>query len=219
MSPGATNAGSSTSNDRTARRQRVRPRRARSRGRRRAASFQARTHSWSSHSPPTLRRKRMRPSTPPSFVKFAARASSVRIGSSSSSADERPRPARHVREAAMRRGHRDDGRGGVVRADRRDDRRPGESDCRAHLGSERAADRAGRLDRRKQACGDVDRVEQRGGPVARADVDEAGRRRVRVLGAQLAGEPEREEVGEQHDVRDVVPNGRRAARPRAGRSC
>ena len=41
------------------------------------ASAQARTVSLSSHRPVMLCRNRTRPSTPPSFVKFAARAASV----------------------------------------------------------------------------------------------------------------------------------------------
>ena len=44
----------------------------------------ARTASLSSHSPVTLWRKRTRPSTPPSLVKFASRAASLTTGSSSS---------------------------------------------------------------------------------------------------------------------------------------
>ena len=39
-------------------------------------------HSVSSHSPMTLRRKRVRPSTPPSFVKPASRAAPVSTGDS-----------------------------------------------------------------------------------------------------------------------------------------
>ena len=48
------------------------------------ASSQVRSDSWSSHRPITLRRKRIRSSTPPSFVKFAARLASVRTAASSS---------------------------------------------------------------------------------------------------------------------------------------
>ena len=45
----------------------------------------SRTHSVSTHSPITLRRKRIVPSTPASLVKSASRASSVSTGASSSS--------------------------------------------------------------------------------------------------------------------------------------
>ncbi|CAM5681044.1 hypothetical protein SMICM304S_00681 [Streptomyces microflavus] len=48
-------------------------------------SPQVRMHSWSSHMPMMLRRKRMVPSTPSSLVKFAARLASVVTGASSSS--------------------------------------------------------------------------------------------------------------------------------------
>ena len=44
------------------------------------ARSQVRRDSWSSHSPVTLRRNRIVPSTPPSLVKFACRLASVRIG-------------------------------------------------------------------------------------------------------------------------------------------
>ncbi len=49
-----------------------------------SSSSHARTVSLSSHRPVTLWRKRTRPSTPPSFVKFAARAASLSTGASSS---------------------------------------------------------------------------------------------------------------------------------------
>jgi hypothetical protein len=49
-----------------------------------AASAHVRIDSCRSHSPITLRRKRTRPSTPRSLVKFAARLASVTTGPSSS---------------------------------------------------------------------------------------------------------------------------------------
>ena len=169
-------------------------------------------HSCSSHSPPTLRRKRVRPSTPPSLVKLAARAASVRTGAGELEADERPRAAGDVGEAVGRGGDADDGRGGVVRADRRT------------TGGARpaVARRAPRPVARAAAAG---RPGCRAGRAARLDhcrgagVEQAGRRRVGQLGAQLAGEPVGEQVGEQHDVGGAVPSGRCAARRRAGRAC
>ncbi len=50
----------------------------------RSGSPQARTHSWSSHSPMMLRRYRTVPSSPSSLVKLAARLSSVSTGAVSS---------------------------------------------------------------------------------------------------------------------------------------
>ena len=72
ISPGARNAGSSTSIT-------ARPRQRRVRQHLRASlrSPHSRRDSCSNHSPPVLRRKRVVPSMPPSFVKFAARASAV----------------------------------------------------------------------------------------------------------------------------------------------
>ena len=66
------------------------------------ASAQVRNDSCSSHRPPTLRRKRTRPSTPPSLVKFAARLASVRTGSSSSKPDQRPGAGGDVGEVVGR---------------------------------------------------------------------------------------------------------------------
>jgi hypothetical protein len=48
------------------------------------AAAQARCDSWSNHRPMMFRRNRMVPSTPPSLVKFANRASSLSTGSDSS---------------------------------------------------------------------------------------------------------------------------------------
>ena len=70
--------------------------RSRARGRRAPTS---RRHSWSSHSPPTLRRKRVRPSTPTSLVKLALPGGLGEDGSVELEADERPRAAGDVGEA------------------------------------------------------------------------------------------------------------------------
>ena len=64
------------------------------RARRRAPS--CRTDSLSSHRPITLRRNRIRPSTPPSLVKLAARAASVSTGRVQLDADQRPGAAGDV---------------------------------------------------------------------------------------------------------------------------
>ena len=61
----------------------------------------ARRHSWRSQSPPTLRRNRVRPSTPPSLVKLAARAASVITGRVELEPDERPGAAGDVGERSV----------------------------------------------------------------------------------------------------------------------
>ena len=85
MSPGAMNASSSTSISGPPAGSAAACVEQRLQLRRLAALAQSRSDSDSSHSPPTLRRNRMRPSTPPSLVKFAARLASVSTGASSSS--------------------------------------------------------------------------------------------------------------------------------------
>ena len=84
MSPGGRNAGSfgSTVGPPAGRFAAPASRRSRSAGS--PASAHVRMDSWRSHSPITLRRKRTLPSTPRSFVKFAARLASVTTGPSSS---------------------------------------------------------------------------------------------------------------------------------------
>ena len=81
----------------------------------------ARSDSCSSQSPPTLRRNRVRPSTPPSLVKLAARRLVGEDGRVELEPDERPRAARDVGEVGAFARDADDGRRGVVRADRGDD--------------------------------------------------------------------------------------------------
>ena len=191
----------------------------RSRRRRRAGWFQARTHSWSNHKPPTLRRKRMRPSTPPSFVKFAVRGIVGHDRIVELEPDERPRPARHVGEAAVRCRHRDDGGGGVVRSDRRDDRRPRQSDLPR---TPRVAVRRERFRVVRWAKGDVRRRRQR--RAARPPRLPFGRRPTRSssrwctrCGARRSART-RAGRGAARCVRHE-PNGRRAAPPRVGRRC
>ena len=161
-------------------------------------------HSCRSQRPPTLRRNRVRPSTPRSLVKFACAGGLGEDGRLELEADERPGAAGDVGEPVGGRGHGDDGRRGVVRADGGDDGRRRRT-SRAANGS-RATASAGSS--RARGC--------RGARAAsvdhcrRPDVEQAGRRRVGHLGPQRAGQPVGEEVGEQHDMRRSAPTAGRA---------
>ena len=93
--------------------------------------------SWSSHSPITLRRNRVR-------AVDAALVGEVRRPAGRRDhrlvefdADERPRPARDVGETVAGRGHADDRRGGVVRADRGRPASPAEPGRVGDVGAER----------------------------------------------------------------------------------
>ena len=111
-------------------------------------------------------------------------------------ADERPRAAGDVGEAVVGGGHT---------------RRP-RTRCRASPPWSRAR-RPGPLPRTapggsrggSSPGGDVQTVQDLGGPVAGPGVEQAGCRRVRHLGAQFAGEAVGEEVGQEHDVGGVRP--------------
>ncbi len=110
--------------------------------------------------------------------------------------DERPCPARDVREPRPSRWHPHHCRRRIVRRHR------------CHRDAVMPAPRRTRLfDRRQHRQRDPHPPQQRSRPRSRSDVDQPGRRRVGVLGAELAGQPEREQVGEQRDVRRREPNG------------
>ena len=137
MSPGARNRGSSASNTRHGARDGRRLRQQRRRGRCVSPSrSHSRTDSLSSHSPMTLCRKRTRPSTPPSLVKFA---SAARLGEHRAlelDADEPPGSARDVGEVGPDvAGIGDDGGCGVVRPDGGHRRAASPRRRAAHVGS------------------------------------------------------------------------------------
>ncbi len=114
MSPGATKRGSWTSKTGTGP---VTSAAAASRAPR-SSRPHVRRVSLSSHVPITLVRKRMVPSTPPSWVKLAARAASVSTGFVELEADEAPGAERDVGRAVTGHRYADDRGGGVVRARR-----------------------------------------------------------------------------------------------------
>ena len=109
--------------------------------------------------------------------------------------DEGPGAAGDVGEALGGGGHRDHRGGGVVRSDR--------GDLGASVGG--AASGARRLDRGQSVGGDAEPIEQVGGPLPAANVEQAGGGRVRELGAERTGEPVGDQVGQQHDVRGALP--------------
>ena len=112
-------------------------------------------------------------------------------------ADQTPRAARDVDGCLGLHRHRDDGRRGVVRADRDDVGLPAER--RRDRGPQRADPRAGRDQRRQNGAqpGEAERVEERIVPRVVAPAQQARRRGVGHLGARLAGQPEREQVGDE----------------------
>ena len=211
--------------DRAAGRQRRRPRRAAPPGRSGCpARSQVRSDSWSSHRPMTLRRKRIRPSTPPSLVKFASRLASVSDRRVELDADQRPGAAGDVGERASPAGrHADDRRRRVVRPDG-DHRRPGrEPGLRARPRSRQRPERR----RRARRSGGEEPRRSRPSASIRSGVPRPARRTssspvveafVR-LGAGLAGQPVAEQVrDQQHRAGRRRAPACRAPRP-AGRAC
>ena len=164
------------------------------------ASDHARIDSCSSHRPHVLRRNRVRPSTPPSFVKLARPAAVCDDRPVELQSDERPGATRDVGEVAVDGGNRHDRRRRVVRAHRRDDCGRRQSQLRAQLLPHGAPHLTRLLERGQQPGRDSETRQQLARPLPAPGVDEPGRRCVRGLGAQLAREPERQQVGEQHDV-------------------
>ena len=118
------------------------------------------------------------PATPPSFVRLAAKVSSVISGSVELDADERPRAdaedrRRRARGTARRR------RRSRCRAWRRRSPRAAEAPVARRLRG--AVPSASRRDDLRQASGDAEALEEVVGPRARARVEALRRRRVRVL--------------------------------------
>ena len=149
----------------------------------------SRIDSCSSHRPMTLRRKRIVPSTPPSLVKFAARASSVSTGASSSTPTSDQVPLGDVRERRRRRGHGDDRRRGVVRPDRDDRRRAGQPGAAATSGSSRPTTSPGSRSGGRIPAGTSTRSASPVAQARRSHVEQPGGRGVGGLGPELAGEP------------------------------
>ena len=219
MSPGGRKSASSTSMTGPAGRQRCRPARSALRGRPASpASDHVRTDSDSSHSPMTLRRYRMRPSTPPSFVKLARRLSSVSTGCSSSTPTSDQVPQEMYAKRSSRAGTpttaeavsceptavRTVDSASPVSRRTSGRRRPTTSPGWRMGGSRpRGTPMASRIS--------TDHV-------AGADVVQPGGRRVGRLGPERAGEPAGEQVRDQQEVLGRASSRRARARPPAGRS-
>ena len=146
-----------------------------------------------------LRRKRIRPSTPSSLVKFARRAASVRTGRGQLHADERPGAARDVGEAVGGGGHAGHGRGGVVRAHRGDHDAGRQAQPLPQLGPHRSEDRPRRDQRGEQLGPRAPGCDQLERPLAGTHVEQPRGGCVGALGAQLAGQPVGQQVGQQGD--------------------
>ena len=180
-----------------------------------------RIDSWSSQSPITLRRKRTRPSTPPSFVKFAARLGLGQDRGVELDADEAPGPARDPGGVVVLGRDGDDRRGGVVRADERDRRtggQPGRGARRRRAAARAARPAAGSAGSSPRPAGQlVDRssvpLAASPGRAARSSRRSSPPRRAR----RSARTPSRS--GISSIVARRGERRRRRARPPAGRSC
>ena len=155
---------------------------------------QLRRHSCSSQSPVTFRSRRKVPATPPSFVRFAAKVSSVISGSSTSRPDQRPRADAEEGRIGLSEWHGGDGRAGVVRGDG--------DHLRAFSGSSERC--GGRYDLRKQAGRDAEALQQVVGPVARTRVEALRRRRIRELARPCPAEPVVKKVGDEQEPLGIV---------------
>ena len=129
------------------------------------ASSQVRSDSWSSQSPMTLRRKRIR-------VVDAALVGEVRrpalLGDDRPvefDADQRPRPAGDVGERRVAGRDADDRRRRVVRPDQRQQGLARRARLGPDLVAQRADDVAGRAERREQAGRQAERGDQLGVPL------------------------------------------------------
>lgn len=112
-------------------------------------------------------------------------------------ADEAPRAARDVDGRRGIHRHGDDGGCRVVRADGRDGEPGARPDGRRDRGGEGAQRLAGGDGLGEQPAGEAEAVDEDVVPAARAVGVQAGGRRVGLLGARHAGEPEGDEVGDQ----------------------
>ena len=216
MSPGGRNAGSSRSITRAQHRP-ARPRRpatCRSPPSPRAA--QARTDSWSSHRPITLRRNRIVPSMPVSLVKLAARLASVSTGAVELHPDQRPGAAGDVGEAAAARARPPlPMRCRATRRASTGTARQARSPAEAAAAGRRRRPRAGAAAATAPAGCRAGRARR---PRSARDIEELRGGGVGDLGADLAGEPVAEQVGDQQQGARGRELGR-AARRRAGRAC
>ncbi len=220
MSPGGSSRGSFASNTGTSAGTSAACRSRCSRSACSPAFAQVRIDSDSSQSPMTFFRKRMRPSTPPSLVKLARRASSVSTGDGSSMPTSDQVPQEMYAASSPVEGHPDDGRGGVVRADRRERELVPDPELLAHRRPSTRAEPRARFDERRQRSNrQAEAREQLGVPGVAARGQQARRRGVRPLGDLGAGQPAADQVGDEQQAVGEVERAGRGGRPRAGTGC
>ena len=136
------------------------------------------------------------PSTPPSWVKLAARAASVSTGLVELEADQAPGPQRDVRRVVAVDRHADHGRGGVVRA-HGDDLEAGRAYGLAHLGHQGTDRRPGSTRSANSGAASPSRATSSSSQAPVRDVEQAGRRGVGALGDLVPGQPGGEQVGHE----------------------
>ena len=111
--------------------------------------------------------------------------------------DEAPGSARDVGRGIRLHRHRDDRRGGVVRADRGDGRARSRADRGGDVGQQGAEALAGGDERGEDAAGDAEGPDELVVPGAVQHSEEAGGRGVGLLRAGLAGQPVADQVGDE----------------------
>ena len=148
---------------------------------------QLRRHSCSSQSPVTFRSRRKVPATPPSFVKLAAKVSSVISGSSTSRPTSDHVPTLRKAESASRNGTAATAEPVSCVATA--------ITCAPSSGS---SDRCrGRYDLRQQAGRDAEAFQEVVGPVARTRVEALRRRRICELARRCPAESVVKKVGDE----------------------